>query len=325
MEQVEKRLYKNNTAGYLGVVQLDHKGEQQGVNVDPLGTIWLSDAEAILTARAPKRAEDNPFVAQTFIFIDSETQQRQEGQMTPLVLAGDGSRYVPANDRFVPAHIDDQEGKRLAEAGARSTPPEHVHTEPAAVAAARHAAIVGAAAGPAISPTPAQAPPPAAGPASTGSPDPALTAPPVPAVRQEPAPAAPPMQTGLQGGPGPAQETEERKGWSVPPEAPGRVLSGALAGSDQPAPVDQAAAAPDPTAPTAHDQPGAAALGQPAHMPVGAMEEHAEAVDPRIGEETGRAAAPAQAQPEGEYAAREEIGSPGAPQAPPADEPLIGA
>lgn len=102
--QVAKKCYKNQTAGWLGVVKVDHLGAQQGAPVEPFGTVYLSDEEAILTARAPANPKDNPFEEQTFMFAD-EQGQHTEQKMRPLILlsddeqdGGDGERYVPVGD-----------------------------------------------------------------------------------------------------------------------------------------------------------------------------------------------------------------------------------
>lgn len=201
-QHVEKKLYRNNTQGYLGIVKLDHRGEPQGENVDPGGTVWLSADEATLTARAPKRPEDSPFAEQVFIRVNPETQAREEFSMRPLTLVEDTSAYgAPDVGRYVPGVSDVPED-----------------------------------ASPAVEHTKAQTPEAAAAPPSTGSS--ASTelppaAPPIgasssPAQRQgiDPAPAALAGQGGA----------EERESWVEPPEAPGRVLEGSLGGTDEAAP-----------------------------------------------------------------------------------------
>lgn len=97
--QVEKKAYKNLTAGHLGVVKLDHLGAQIGHNVEPHAIVYLSDDEATLTARAPRDPADNPFVEKTFQFYD-ETGAVVERPMCSLALVED-DRDVPS-ERFVP-------------------------------------------------------------------------------------------------------------------------------------------------------------------------------------------------------------------------------
>lgn len=53
--------FRNETKGFVGVITLDN-GKERGVAVRPESTIWLSEAEQVLTANAPRRDEDNPFI-----------------------------------------------------------------------------------------------------------------------------------------------------------------------------------------------------------------------------------------------------------------------
>jgi hypothetical protein len=272
--QTQKRLYRNNTAGWLGVVVLDHDGKPVGESIEPFGTVWLSDAEAILTARAPRRPEDNPFEEQVFVGVNSETQAREDFVMRPLTLETTSERYVPT-ERYVPVLVD---------APPDAAPPV---AQTAATAETQAPAPATASAG-----TPVPPPPPAAAPQGR----------PTPAARTEP---------------------DEPESWVTPPEAPGRILPGTLDGGDGPPPEVVAAAAPDPTnAPTEAGRYVPSVNAQAAPQTPGS-EEHAAAVDPRIGEETGAARPPAQPQAEGEYAQAEEVGSPDAPRRS-NDESLIG-
>lgn len=53
--------FENTTEGHIGVITLDPTGKERGIAVRPKATIWLTEAEQILTANAPRRDEDNPF------------------------------------------------------------------------------------------------------------------------------------------------------------------------------------------------------------------------------------------------------------------------
>jgi hypothetical protein len=99
---IEKQQFRNNTGGWIGAVQIGVKGDEQGVAVEPGGTVWLSEAEQILTANAPRRPEDNPFVAQEHVVTDQTTGARDTITVVPLEPINEG-RYVPANERYVPA------------------------------------------------------------------------------------------------------------------------------------------------------------------------------------------------------------------------------
>jgi hypothetical protein len=331
--QLLKRQYRNNTAGWLGVVILDHKGEEQGVNIEPYGTRWLSDAEAILTARAPRRPEDNPFEEQMFVMQDSNGT-RQEVAMRPLELVSAGSS-MPAEERYVPHLVDDATGRVLADAASRGDEDGPMVMTNGSVAA-RMAEIVEG--GPAQRTVPGDVvagttatPQTSGSQAPGGSPAPPVTAAPsgpVPPVRQEPAPqpASPTGLSGAAGAPaGTAGDEAAVQSWDTGPEAPGVVLRGSLGGDNTPPPAATAAAAPDPTLPAAGDGPGVAPQAPaPPAAPQAGTEEHAAAVDPSIGEETGAARPPVAAQPEGEFAQAEEVGSPDAPAAND-NEGLIGA
>lgn len=328
--QVQKRLYKNNTGGYVGVVVLDHNGQERGQNVEPYGTIWLSDAEAILTARAPRRPEDNPFEEQVYLMQDPETQARREYRMRPITLISEGEEYVPAQDRYVPHEANAFKSQAEVTAANTGAQPGNVTVGDAV---ARRTAELERDASPPIAAPPRMDPRAAPAPPSTGSmadappstePEPPAFTQAAPPVRQEPRPEPPQAPQALAGRPGAADAgEEERQSWTEPPERPGEVLSGSLAGTDEPAP---GAPAQDAAAPVAGDAPNP--VVQAAPMPPGAMppegaeryvptppEEHAQAVDPQVGEETGAAKPPTQVAPQGEYARAEEVGSPGAPAA----------
>jgi hypothetical protein len=98
----DKFLVRNNTAGWVGVVKLDHRGEEKGTSVPPYGSVWLSELEMQVTARAPRLPEDNPFAEQTLILTNPETGARQEYTTRPLTLEHDARRYTPAEERYVP-------------------------------------------------------------------------------------------------------------------------------------------------------------------------------------------------------------------------------
>lgn len=123
MAPVEKQQFQNNTDGWIGVVAIDAKGNDRGIAVGPGERVWLSEPEQRLTAEAPMRPEDNPFVEQTFTRIDVESGDRVSVKVTPLSLVSD-ARYVPASDRFVPAEAPD--AVQVAHAGdaARGDEPE---------------------------------------------------------------------------------------------------------------------------------------------------------------------------------------------------------
>lgn len=293
--QVKKREYKNNTSGWLGVITLDHLGQEQGVSVEPGETVWLSDAEAVLTARAPRRPEDNPFNERTYVVVDPTTGQRTEVKLRPLTLVSDRTRDIFSSDRYVPGITDDQ----TAKAQARAAATEGTDAPRTAMTAAAENQVLASPKmrqGIDLPPEVASAVPP-----STGAPAPAAPAAPTPSAQ-------PPSTGSLAGSEG--TNTEVSGSWTDPPEAPGKVLPGNLSG-------DEGVKRPqgDPTEPQPGDKPQRRVQAAP--QTVGAAkgeEEHAQAVDPKVGEETGAAQPPRQPPEEGEYAQAEEVGTPEAPR-----------
>lgn len=291
----QKREYRNNTSGWLGVITLDHLGQEHGISVEPGETIWLSDAEAILTSRAPRRAEDNPFNERTYVVVDPATGARSEVKMRPLTLVSDRKRDVYASDRYVPGITDDAEAhaQTRAAAAAGTDAPRTAMT-----AAAEQRVVASPQMRQDVELPPGLATP---VPPSTGAPAPEAPTPPT-------ATPNPPSTGSLAGRQ--AQAPEVAASWTEPPEAPGRVLPGAL-GGDEGLTRDTS----DPTQPKRGDR--VRARPQAAPQTVGAAkgaEEHAQAVDPTIDEETGAAKPPVQPPVEGEYGQAEEVGSPEAPR-----------
>lgn len=221
--------------------------------------------------------------------------------MRPLTLEATDSRYVPTNDRYVPTQVqpdDAQPAARTEKATVAEAPaPPAASSQPTAPPAAPPDALPAAAPAPRVQP---------------------VSGPPV-------APVTSASGQRVEGDDRAAEsEGDERESWIVPPEAPGRVLSGQLGGDDNGTGAD----APEPTnAPTEAERYVPPVTQGAAPQQPGGMEEHAEAVDPRIGEETGAAQPPARPQPQGEYARHEEVGSPDAPRADEEEpaEGLIGA
>jgi hypothetical protein len=53
--------WKNNSAGVVGVVVYDDRGQRGGIGVKPGESVWLTEEERIATANAPRLAQNNPF------------------------------------------------------------------------------------------------------------------------------------------------------------------------------------------------------------------------------------------------------------------------
>jgi hypothetical protein len=61
--------FKNVSGGVQGAVIVDVTGKPKGIPVRDGDSIWLTEAEEILTANAPRRDEDNPFTNGSFIVL----------------------------------------------------------------------------------------------------------------------------------------------------------------------------------------------------------------------------------------------------------------
>lgn len=59
---IDKDQFRNPKKHQVGAVIIDAANKAKGVVVPPGGTIWLSEDEQRLTANAPRKDEDNPFV-----------------------------------------------------------------------------------------------------------------------------------------------------------------------------------------------------------------------------------------------------------------------
>lgn len=274
--QVDKRPYRNQTAGWLGVVKLNHLGAQEGHSVEPHGAVWLTDDEATLTARAPAKAKDNPFVAKPYMFTD-EQGQHVEQDMVPLVLIAD-DREVPGDDRPTPITVA---GPIEASIGADA------RNAADALAADSSRPVAGAA----IAPDDVTL-----APASSAAVHPSLA---------RPAPEPPPVDDEQ---PPSWVENPDRTEEPQPGNLGGSndPAPGAQQGSDG----GPSGASPAATAAVTSPAPGAQADAQEKGQ-AAAAEEHA--AHTQAGEETGAAATPAQKPAEGEFAAHEEVGSPDAP------------
>lgn len=99
--QIEKQQFKNNTSGWIGATVIAPNGQERGISVEPEGTVWLSEAEQVLTANAPRKAKDNPFIEQTQVVTDPTTGEKSEVTVTPLEPIT-ANRFVPAGIRYVP-------------------------------------------------------------------------------------------------------------------------------------------------------------------------------------------------------------------------------
>lgn len=264
MPKVEKTQFRNESGGWVGVIVIGPRGDDNGIPVEPGATVWLSEEEQILTANAPRDPEDNPFTPSVVLVTNAETGEIEEVEVTHLV-AVDEARYVPANVRPIPADIDAAGGSHQAAAAglaALGDSPELV-TAPAKDAETRHEEV--AAAGDQAQPVPAgltppvppraaeaaqaaqepPTPPEEAAPAPVGPPPPA--APPVPPQAPAPDPSFPsvPEEEVAAKSPGPGSE---ETGAALPPSGP--APEGEFAKAEEVGtPVEPQSATPPPFSP----------------------------------------------------------------------------
>lgn len=274
---IEKQQFKNESEGYVGAVVIGPKGDDRGVAVEPGGTVWLSEAEQTLTANAPRRSEDNPFIPQTVVKTDPTTGEVREEQVTPLVPMDEG-RFTPAGLRYVPG-VDAEGARGVAIAQAAATAPTpSTPTTMEVGAPVRHAEVeeLGADAQP-------------------------HQAPPVPrAAALAAAAAAEPSAEEFE------VEEGSREAARVANEEAAAQVAADLAARDAAAAQNTAERPDDPS--TEHFN---EATGQ------FSSEETAAVVDPGVGEETGAALPPTGDAVAGEFSSHEEVGTPDAPQPPP--------
>lgn len=122
MSQIEKQQFKNQSGGHLGVTVIGPRGDDRGISVEPDGTVWLSEAEQRLTANAPRRPEDNPFIEQVKERRDNLTGDLEEYTVIPLVPVSE-DRFVPAEARPIPGDIGASRSAAAAQSAATAEEP----------------------------------------------------------------------------------------------------------------------------------------------------------------------------------------------------------
>lgn len=229
--EIQKQRFKNGSDGWVGAVVIGPKGDERGVAVEPGGEVWLSEAEQILTANAPRSAEDNPFLEQTQIRTDRETGERQEIKVTPLVPI-EANRFVPANSRPIPADLSAARAGAVAQQAATAPEPEvpvaagktpeqrEAEVKAAGEDTAPHAVLPPAGAAEAVAAAEAEPPPPTQPQVPTGPPAPPVPpqAPPAP-PETPPAPEEPPVAPEETAAASPGPQAEET-GAALPPQGP---------------------------------------------------------------------------------------------------------
>lgn len=104
----------NQTQGWVGAVQINRKGDDVAVAVEPGASVFLNEEERELTARAHKRAQDSPFEPRPIVFYDPETRDEKETRtIAPLERAekvrATGAAEEPVNEPPKGQHAPDEE------------------------------------------------------------------------------------------------------------------------------------------------------------------------------------------------------------------------
>lgn len=127
-ESIQKQQFQNNTNGFIGAVVIGPRGDERGIPVEPNGTVWLSEQEQRLTANAPRRAQDNPFIEQDLVRTDTLTGERVIEKITPLTPISE-DRFVPADARPIPGTASAHQELAAAQAAATGDEPQTAVTE----------------------------------------------------------------------------------------------------------------------------------------------------------------------------------------------------
>lgn len=103
-ELAEKRKYHNPSPIWVGVNIFDAEGKRTSIQVEPGGYVWMSAEEAQMTAEAPVRPENNPFVAtwERVTGQDSNTGEQIKVTETGLLVLTDDPPRPIGSERFIP-------------------------------------------------------------------------------------------------------------------------------------------------------------------------------------------------------------------------------
>jgi hypothetical protein len=150
MSQVKDK-FTNKSAGTVGVVTVDSRGEHKAIAVKPDHDVWLTHEEQILTANAPRNESDNPLTNGALFLSASNVDMGSARPLRPV--EPPPAPEVPED--LPPAAEAPQEPAPEPEAPAPEpeVAPEEPEAEPEVEAPAEEQTETGAA------PTPAGPPP----------------------------------------------------------------------------------------------------------------------------------------------------------------------
>lgn len=111
----QKSEFRNDSEGQLGVVVIDN-GKERGIAVAPGRTIWLSEDEQVLTANAPRREQDNPFINGNLTLI---TEASEVGNRRPIGTSAPEPEPEPENSEPESEPSEDEADPKQAQAEAK--------------------------------------------------------------------------------------------------------------------------------------------------------------------------------------------------------------
>lgn len=124
-------LFRNDSGGWQGVVTLEPGGTHKAISIPPGHEVWLTEEEQVLTANAPRGAENNPLVngALTLVSEAAEIKNRRPLRPDAPVAAETPPETPPEEETGAPPQTPGEpaEGQRA--------PGEEVGTPEAAAAA----------------------------------------------------------------------------------------------------------------------------------------------------------------------------------------------
>lgn len=107
--------FENVSDGVIGVQVADGNGRMTGIPVRPGESVWLSEAEEIATANAPRRPEDNPFAKG---WLQVRTRAGDVINRRPIGSRMDAETAVAPAPEPTPAPQDERELPRVEREGA---------------------------------------------------------------------------------------------------------------------------------------------------------------------------------------------------------------
>lgn len=82
MPTLVKDQFRNDSGGVAGVIILEN-GQAKAIPVQPDDTVWLSEEEQAMTANAPRREHDNPFINGTLTLVTEAKEIRHARPLRP--------------------------------------------------------------------------------------------------------------------------------------------------------------------------------------------------------------------------------------------------